>query len=141
MSEPLYTLDILRLAAATGEFPPLSVFDARAERRTTTCGSRIVVDLVVDREGRISAFGHDVKACALGQAAATLFARHAVGRTTKEVVSARDQFVNWLADAGASPPDWPGIDVLERARGYPARHGAMRLPFEAAADAASRVMA
>lgn len=139
MSEPLYTLDVLRLAASTAEFPRLAASDASAERRAVTCGSRIVVDLALDAGGRVVAVGQDVKACALGQAAATVFARHAVGRSRDELTAARDAFALWLADADAPKPDWPGIDVLNRARSYPARHGAMRLPFEAAADAAALV--
>jgi NifU-like protein involved in Fe-S cluster formation len=139
MSEQLYTLDILRLAAATGEFPRLTAFDASAERRAPTCGSRIVVDLAYDADGRVAAYGQEVRACALGQAAATLFARHVVGRTAAELTTARDGFARWLADSHAERPDWPGLDALERARAYPARHGAMRLPFEAAVDAAVQV--
>jgi NifU-like protein involved in Fe-S cluster formation len=141
MSEPLYTLDILRLAAASGDFPRLATADATAERRATTCGSRIIVDLAFDAEGRVAAYGHEVRACALGQAAATLFARHAVGKKAAELEAAQDGFARWLVDSEAENPDWPGIEALERARGYPARHGAMRLAFEAAADAATQVPA
>lgn len=141
MSEPLYSLDILRLATATGAFPRLTAPDASAERRAATCGSRIIVDLAFDGDGRITAYGHEVSACALGQAAATLFARHAIGKTAAELAAARNQFAEWLADGAAPAPDWPGVDVLERARAYPARHGAMRLPFEAAARAAMQVPA
>lgn len=141
MSEPLYTLDILRLAAATGEWPKLEAPDAVSERRSVTCGSRIVVDLAFDAEGRVAAYGHTVNACALGQAAATLFARNAVGRSAVDITAARESLAHWLADADAPPPDWPGIDALERARAYPARHSAIRLPFEAAADAVRQVPA
>jgi len=141
MSEPLYTLDILRLAAATGEFPRLAAPDATSEQRATTCGSRMVVDLAFDREGRVAAYGQDVQACALGQAAATLFARNAVGKSAAELVAVRAGFAAWLADTDAPMPDWPGIEALARARAYPGRHGAMRLPFEAAAAAAAQVPA
>jgi hypothetical protein len=36
-------------------------------------------------------------------------------------------------------PDWPQIDLLARARAYPARHGAIRLPFEAVVEAATTI--
>lgn len=137
MSEKLYTLDILRLAAATAQFPRLAVPGATAERRTVTCGSRIVVDLALGPDGCVSAFGQAINACALGQAAATIVARHAIGRTPMQLAAARDAVAHWLGDADASVPDWPGIDALGHARGYPSRHGAIRLPFEAAADAAT----
>lgn len=141
MSAPLYSLDILRLATESAAFPRLEVPEATVERRAPTCGSRITVDVRFDGDGRVAAFGHEVRACALGQAAAALLARHVVGRSPLELVAVRDTLARWLAEADAPPPDWPGIDQLERARAYPARHGAIRLAFEAAADAAARVTA
>ncbi|UVO53447.1 iron-sulfur cluster assembly scaffold protein [Sphingomonas sp. SUN039] len=141
MSAPLYTLDVLRLAAATGDFPPLVSPDATAERRATTCGSRVTVGLTFDADGRVDTYGHSVNACALGQAAATIFGRGVAGRHGAALVAARDAFALWLIEPDAPAPDWPGIEVLAPARAYPARHGAMRLPFEAAADAAAKVTA
>lgn len=141
MSPPLYTLDILRLAAATAEAPRLAAPDATAERRSVTCGSRLIVDLKIDDHGRVSAYGHEAHACALGQAAATLVARHAVGRSGAELELASRAVARWLADPDAPSPDWLGIEVLERARSYPARHSAIRLAFEAAADAVGKVAA
>lgn len=141
MSTVLYSLDVLRLAAATAEWPRLSAPDASAEHRSATCGSRVSVDLDFDAEGRVSAYGHEVHACALGQAAASLFARHAVGLTAAELEGASRDLARWLAEPGSPPPEWPGLEALERARDYPARHSAIRLPFEAAAAAARQVMA
>lgn len=141
MSTALYSLDILRLAAATAEWPRLVVPDASVERRSATCGSRLVVDLGFDADGRVSVYGHDVHACALGQAAATLVARHAVGRGAAEIDAASGDLARWLAEPDAPLPDWPGIEVFERARSFPARHSAIRLAFEAAADAVRQVAA
>jgi NifU-like protein involved in Fe-S cluster formation len=135
MSEPLYSLDILRLAAGTAEFPRLDAPDRTVERRAVICGSRVIVDVTLDREGRITAFGQEVRACALGQASATLLARSVVGRTVADVAQIRDALTRWLAEEDAPQPDWPGIEALARARGYPARHPAIRLPFDALADA------
>lgn len=139
MSEPLYTIDILRLAAATGDYPRLAAPDITVERRSVTCGSRIIVDLAFGSDGAVAAFGQQVNACALGQAAATLFARHIVGRSAPEIENARNAVANWLADADAPPPDWPGIEQLAPARRYSARHGSIRLAFDAAAEAMQRV--
>lgn len=135
MSATLYTIDILRLAAATADYPRLGAPDASAERRSATCGSRITVDLGLDGDGRVVGYGHQVNACALGQASAALFARSVTGRTAVEIVQARDALVVWLAVEDAPLPDWPGIEHLAPARAYPARHSAIRLPFEAAVDA------
>jgi NifU-like protein involved in Fe-S cluster formation len=139
MSEPLYSLDILRLATESAAFPLPQEVAAKVERRAPICGSRIIVDVRLDAEGRVAAYGHEVRACALGQAAATLFARHAIGRSPADLAAARDDLARWLADVDAPRPDWPDIDLLARARAYRARHGAIRLAFEAAADAAASV--
>lgn len=139
MSSALYSIDILRLAAATAEWPRLAAPGASAERRSTTCGSRMVVDLSLSGDGRVVGYGHDVHACALGQAAATLFARHAVGRSAADLELIVRELAHWLAETGSPPPDWPGISVLEPARSHPARHSAIRLPFETAAAAARQI--
>jgi len=140
MSQVLYTLEILRLAAATAEHPRLAVADASAQQRAAICGSTIAIDLSFGPDGRVSGYGHEVKACALGQAAATILARAIVGKTVAELVAGRDAFALWLA-GDAPVPDWPEIGLLAAARSYPARHGAMRLPFDAAVAAAEKVPA
>lgn len=135
MSEPLYTIEILRLAAETGMTPRLVNSHGSAERRSLVCGSRITVDIQRADDGRIAAYGHDVHACALGQAAATLLARGIVGTTPDTVAAARDRLTAYLAGTSDILPDWPGIAVLARARPYPARHAAVLLPFDAAVAA------
>jgi NifU-like protein involved in Fe-S cluster formation len=72
-----------------------------------------------------------VRACAVGQAAAAIFAREAVGRDQAELAGALSQLEDWLAHKG-EVPDWPGIAPLVPARAYPARHGAILLPWKAA---------
>jgi NifU-like protein involved in Fe-S cluster formation len=139
MSSPLYSIDILRLATDSAAFPRLDSADVTIERRAPVCGSRITVDLQLDRDGRIVAYGHQVNACALGQAASALLARHIMGSTGADLAAARDELALWLADPQARQPAWPEIDWLEPARAYPARHGAIQLAFVAAADAAARV--
>jgi NifU-like protein involved in Fe-S cluster formation len=134
MSEPLYSLDILRLAAGTAEFPRLDAPDRTVERRAAICGSRVIVDVALGQAGRITAFGQEVRACALGQASATLLARSVVGRTVAEVAQIRDALARWLAEEDAPQPDWPGIAALARARAYPGRHPAISLPFDAVAE-------
>lgn len=141
MSEALYTLDILRLASATADHPRLASPEASAQRRAMTCGSTITVDLSFDPDGRVIAYGHEVRACALGQAASTIFARAVVGLSAAELTAARDSLALWLANEDAPMPDWPQVDLLARARAYPARHGAIRLPFEAAVEAATTASA
>ena len=81
----------------------LAAPDASAEKVAKLCGSRIVVDVVLE-DGRVADFAQDVKACALGQAAAAVLGAHVVGATPDEIEMARDAFRAMLK-AGGPPPD------------------------------------
>ncbi|WP_267380579.1 MULTISPECIES: iron-sulfur cluster assembly scaffold protein [unclassified Sphingomonas] len=135
MSTPLYNAEILRLAATIPYHERLAAPMATAERRSPICGSRVTVDVALDAEGRVSAVGLLVRACALGQAASSLLAANILGRTPEELAAARDALTAWLAREGEAPV-WPGLGVFEPALDYTARHPSIRLAFEAAADAA-----
>jgi len=131
VSAPLYNRDILALAVATSEYLPIEGARHRVSKRAALCGSAIILDLDTDDAGRVTRVGMHVEACALGQASAALLARHAPGLGLTELRSARDGIVGWFAGERAQP-DWPGFDLLAPAQAYPARHGAILLPFEAA---------
>ena len=129
MNEPLYTIDILRLAAAIPHLAPLTDPQGEAEVRSPTCGSKVQVAVRLDDEGRVAALGQQVEACAFGQASAALMGSHAVGRNLDEVVAGLEGFEAWLAGTSDTPGTWPGLEVLLPARSRRARHGAMLLPF------------
>ncbi|MEI4507177.1 iron-sulfur cluster assembly scaffold protein [Sphingopyxis sp. CCNWLW253] len=131
MSAPLYNRDILALAVATAEYLPIADARHRVSKRAPLCGSAIILDLDTDDAGRVTRVGMHVEACALGQASAALLARHAPGLGLTELRAARDGIASWFAGADTQP-DWPGFDLLAPAQGYPARHGAILLPFDAA---------
>ena len=141
MSSALYTTDILRLALGAAMHPRLAAAHGSAEQRTPVCGSRIVLDVALDGDGRIASVGMDVHACAMGQAAAGLFAEAARGRDRGDILIARNGLAEWLAGDRAVPPDWPGIEALVTARAYPARHAAILLPFNAASQAMGEALA
>ena len=131
MSAPLYNRDILALAVATAEYLPIADARHRVSKRAPLCGSAIILDLDTDDAGRVTRVGMHVEACALGQASAALLARYAPGLGLAELRAARDGIASWFAGADVQP-DWPGFDLLAPAQGYPARHGAILLPFDAA---------
>lgn len=137
MSAPLYTRDILRLAASIPHLGRLSDAEASVEKRAPVCGSSIIVDLALDAEGKVAALGQEVKACAFGQASAALMGAHALGRSPAELADARDALAAWLAGARDDAGDWPGLDMLAPARRLSARHGAILLPFKAIAEASA----
>ena len=141
MTLALYSRDILRLAASIPHQRRLDAPHATVEKSAPLCGSRVVVDLVTDGDGRVAALGQEVRACALGQASAALMGAHAIGRTHRELAEARDALASFLAGGRDDPGDWPGLSVFAEARRFTARHGAILLPFEAAAEAAAGVPA
>ena len=134
----LYSRDILRLAASIPHLRRLMSPQASVEKSSAVCGSRVVVDVDLDGEGRVAALGQEVHACALGQASAALMGAHAIGRTVSEIADARDALAAFLAGRREDPGDWPGLSVFAEARRFSARHGAILLSFEAAAEAAAR---
>lgn len=135
MNAPLYTLEILRLAASLPELVELERVDGSVTERSPTCGSRVRVDAQIGGDGRIEAVSLEVHACAFGQASAALVAAHAAGRNRDEVRSALAQLTAWLAGERADPPDWSGSAALAPARARRSRHGAILLPLLALAAA------
>lgn len=127
----LYTPEILNAAVSLAAYP----FDAESpfvgEARSRSCGSVIAVSLCLDAEGRIEKPGIRPHACAVGQAAASMFAACATGRSRADIADARTAIADWLAGQGPQP-DWPGLSLLEPARAYPARHPAILLAWDAA---------
>lgn len=131
----LYSQRILALAAAIPHRGRLEAPHVSVKKRAPLCGSTVTVDLDT-QDGRITRFAQDVKACALGQAAASLMGSDIIGRTRPEIEAARDQLRAMLKDGG-DPPSAPfyGYDVLEPARDYRNRHASILLSLEATAEA------
>jgi NifU-like protein involved in Fe-S cluster formation len=141
MSAALYNTAILRLAASIPHDAPLEGAQATVERRSPVCGSRVTVGVTLDGEGRVAALGQTVRACALGQASASLMGAGAIGRTPAELAEARDALAGFLAGDRDDPGTWPGLDIFAPARDYSARHPSIRLAFEAIAEAAAQAAA
>ena len=135
-AEKLYTPELLALAVALADYPPDPTLPLHGEARSKSCGSTLAADFALDDEGRIARVGLRVRACAVGQASAAIFARAAATRTLADIAAAQDALTAWLGGNGERP-GWPGLEALDAARDYPARHGAIMLPWTAARDALS----
>lgn len=131
----LYSGRILDLAASIPAIGRLESPDASVRRRSPLCGSTVTVDVNVE-DGRITDYAQDVKACALGQAAASVVGRVAVGRSRSEIEAARDELRAMLKSDGPDPAA-PFVDlaVLRPARDYKNRHASIMLTLEALAEA------
>jgi NifU-like protein involved in Fe-S cluster formation len=135
MIDELYSTAILRLAANLPRVGRLAAPDGTAEKVAKLCGSRIVVDVTL-KDGVIDNFAQEVKACALGQAAAAVLGANVVGATLEEIEMARDAFRDMLKNGGPPPTGrFSDLAMLEPVKNYPPRHASTLLAFEATAEA------
>ncbi|EEB85046.1 iron-sulfur cluster assembly scaffold protein [Roseobacter sp. GAI101] len=131
----LYSARILGLAADIPHLGRLDHPDATVTWRSPLCGSTVTVDVVV-ADGKLVELGQDVKACALGQAAAAVAGQAAVGATLAQVQTARDQLKAMLKGKGPVPDaPFDGFEVLTPAAEYKNRHASILLSIEAIAEA------
>lgn len=141
MLDSIYNKRILELAGDIPRLGRLPAPDATARAHSKLCGSTVVVDLSL-RDGRVSDFAHDVKACALGQASSSLMARHIIGASPDELIALRDAMRRMLKENGPPPSGkWADFAALEPVRDYKARHASTMLTFEAVADALGQIAA
>ena len=131
----LYSARILELAADIPHHGRLDAPDASVKRRAPLCGSTVTVDVKTD--GRvITDYAAEVKACALGQAAASVVGANIIGCTLDQVTEARDALKAMLKQDGPVPPaPFDGLEVLQPARDYKNRHASILLTLEATAEA------
>tara|TARA_R110000787_G_scaffold190306_7_gene301751 strand:+ start:1350 stop:1796 length:447 start_codon:yes stop_codon:yes gene_type:complete len=131
----LYSGRILALAADIPHLGRLDAPDATVTRRSPLCGSSVTVDVRV-MDGRLAALGQDVKACALGQAAAAVTGAAAEGATLDQIRHGRDQLKAMLKGSGVVPDaPFDGFEVLTPAVDYKNRHASILLSIEALAEA------
>ncbi len=135
----LYSKRILALAADIPLLGRLEAPQASAKRRSPLCGSTVTVDLTV-KDGRISDFAQDVKACALGQASAAILGDVVIGRSLPELLRARDEVKAMLTVGGPVPAAPFGeYEVLQAARDYRNRHASILLALEATCEAFGQI--
>ena len=141
MLDAIYNRRILELAADIPRLGRLERPDASARAHSKLCGSTVTVDLSL-RDGRVSDFAHDVRACALGQASSSLMARHIIGATPDELNALRRTMQAMLKENGAPPAGkWADFAALEPVRDYKPRHASTLLTFDAVADALAQIEA
>ena len=136
MIDELYSARILSLAANLPHSGRLSAPDGTGERVAKLCGSKAIVDVVLDADGGIADFAQDVKACALGQAAAGVVGESVIGASVDEITGARDAMLAMLKSGGEGPQGrFEGLRALKLVADYPARHASTMVAIEATLDA------
>jgi NifU-like protein involved in Fe-S cluster formation len=140
MLNDIYNRRILELAGNIPRLGRLTEPDGSATAHSKLCGSTVTVDLKMEN-GTVTDFGHDVKACALGQASSSIMARNVIGASADELRRLRDDVRAMLKD-NAPPPGgerWSDIAVLEPVRDYKARHASTLLTFDAVVSAIDEI--
>ena len=132
----LYSTRILALTADIPHVGRLEAPQASVRKRSPLCGSTVTVDLDMVG-GRVSRFGQDVKACALGQAAASVLGKVVIGRSADELERAAAEVEAMLKSGGPVPAaPFEGFEVLLPARDYKNRHASILLALDATCEAA-----
>lgn len=132
MLSDLYSGKILDAAAAIPPARRLAAPDASATKISRVCGSQVSVDVAM-KEGVVADFGMEAKACALGQASASIIARNIIGASADELYRLRDEMRAMLKENGPPPSGarWKELESLIAIRDYPQRHASTMLVFEA----------
>lgn len=139
--DDIYNSRILEFAGNIQRSGKLDDADASAEKHSKLCGSRVKVYLKM-KDGRVSDFAHEVKACALGQASSSIMARHVVGATPAEIREARLAMLAMLKEGGEGPTGrFEDMRFLKPVKDYKARHASTMLTFEAVVDCLDQVEA
>jgi NifU-like protein involved in Fe-S cluster formation len=139
MLDNVYNRRILELAGDIPHLGRLPHPDASAKAHSKLCGSTILVDLTLANE-KVTDFAQEVKACALGQASASIMARNIIGSTPQELRDLRDRMRKMLKEDGPPPEGkWADAAVLEPVRNYKARHASTLLVFDAVVDALNQI--
>jgi NifU-like protein involved in Fe-S cluster formation len=141
MLNDVYNKKIIELAGNIPRLGRLPHPDASASAHSKLCGSTVKVDVSM-KDGLVSDFAHEVKACALGQASSSIMARHVVGSSPAELRELRETVRRMLKENGAPPQGkWGDIALLEPVRDYKARHASTLLTFDAVVDAVDQIEA
>lgn len=136
MIDDLYSARILTLAANLPHAGRLAAPEGTGERVARLCGSKAIVDVALDDTGRVADFAQDVKACALGQAAAGVLGESVLGSTVAELLDTREAMLAMLKSGGDGPTGrFEGLRVLRQVADYPARHASTMVAIEATLEA------
>lgn len=139
MLDQVYNQRILELAAQIPRVGRLAAPGASATAHSKLCGSTVTVDVTLS-DGKVADFAHEVKACALGQAASSIMARNIVGSTPQELRDLRDIVRKMLKENGAPPQGkWGDIALLEPVRDFKSRHASTMLTFDAVVEAIGQI--
>lgn len=132
--DDIYNNRILEFAGNIPLAGAMPEADASAQKHSKLCGSKVKVYIKLE-DDIVSAFSHEVRACALGQASSSIMAHNVVGASTAEIRKARQDMIDMLTNGGEGPDGrFEDMRVLKPVKNYKARHASTMLTFEAVCD-------
>lgn len=138
--DAVYNSKILDYAADIGRIGRLEDPHGSAKAHSKLCGSTVIVDVDVEK-GLVRDYAQDVKACALGQASASILAKNAVGSSLEDLRRVRSEMQAMLKENGPPPTGrFEELKFLEPVRDYRARHASTMLPFDAVVQAMEQAL-
>lgn len=132
----LYTKEILRLTLQIPRLNRLENPDQTIHRRSRICGSSLELDVKLSPLGAIEDFGWEIKACALGQAAAAVIGAKMIGMTKDRTLDLKYHMDEMLRDGNlvdwsdVLDGDFAAMKHLQPASGHLGRLGAIYLPVD-----------
>ncbi|WP_018687620.1 iron-sulfur cluster assembly scaffold protein [Ahrensia kielensis] len=139
MIDDVYNSKLLEYAGNISRVGTLESPDATAKAHSKLCGSTISIDLKMD-DDVVSDFAQIVKACALGQSAASIVASNIIGAKAQELRDARNQMIQMLKEEGEPPQGrFAELKYLQPVKDYKARHASTLLVFDAIVDAIDQI--
>jgi NifU-like protein involved in Fe-S cluster formation len=139
--DDIYSQHILELAAAMPRTARLAAPEATATAHSKLCGSTVTVDLAMEGDV-VSDYGQSVKACLLGQSAASVMGREVIGASAAELRAVGEAMRKMLKEGGPPPQGkWGDLAMLEPVRSYKARHASTLLVFDAVENAIDQIEA
>jgi len=139
--EDIYSDRLLALAAGMPRTERLATPQATARAHSKLCGSTVEIDLVMEGDV-VTDYGQTVRACLLGQTAASVMGREIVGSTAEELRAVSAAMRAMLKQGGPPPTGrWEDLALLRSVRDYKARQPSTLLVFDAVEDAIAQIEA
>lgn len=141
MLDDVYNAKIIEYAGNIQRIGRIEDRHATAKAHSKLCGSTVIVDLKME-DGIVTDFAHEVKACALGQAASSIMAKTVIGSSAQELKDLKKTAYAMLKDGGAVPGGkFEEFKFLEPVKDYKARHASTLLTFDAVVDCIEEIEA
>ena len=137
----IYSTRILELAASIVLTKRLDMPQATATAHSKLCGSTVTIDLDM-AHGKVVRYGQTVKACLLGQAAASVMSHHVLGSSAEDLRAVAGEMRAMLKQNGPPPQGrWADLAALEPVREVKGRHASTLLVFDAVERAITEIEA